>query len=86
MLAISEPCRETRQQVTTEWMEGNDGQWSHSRVNMRSSKTYWSEDHVQWHGDVEVESVVIDNADGEEHGHHDHIVTEEKRDINNIII
>lgn len=37
--------------------------------------THWSEDHMQWHGDVKVQGVVIDNADGKEHSHHDHIVT-----------
>ena len=41
---------------------------------MKGRSSYRSEDHVQWHGDVEVESVVVDHADGEEHCHHDHVV------------
>lgn len=44
--------------------------------------SYRSEDHVEWHGDVEVEGVVVDHTDREEHGHHDHIVSgqQEKKD------
>lgn len=40
--------------------------------------THRSENHVKWHGNVEVESVIINDTDGEEHGHHDDIVTRER--------
>lgn len=34
---------------------------------------------MQRHGDVEVESIVVDDTDCEEHRHHDHIVTGKER-------
>lgn len=40
-----------------------------------------AEDHVQRHRDVQVQGVVIDHADGEEHGHHDEIVPETRKNI-----
>lgn len=43
--------------------------------------THRSEDHVQRHSDVKVQGVVIDHADGKEHGHHDHIVTAKRKRI-----
>lgn len=43
--------------------------------------THRSEDHVQRHSDVKVQGVVIDHADGKEHGHHDHIVTVKRKRI-----
>lgn len=33
---------------------------------------------MQRHGDVEVERIVVDHTDGEEHGHHNHIVPGKK--------
>lgn len=48
----------------------------------RQIRTYRSEDHVQRHGDVKVERVVVDHADGEEHCHHDHIVSGERNTQN----
>lgn len=35
---------------------------------------------MQRHGDVKVQGVVIDHADGKEHRHHDHIVTAKEKD------
>lgn len=45
-------------------------------MTLLSTTTHRSEDHVQGHGNVEVEGVVVNHADGEEHGHHDHIIAE----------
>lgn len=36
---------------------------------------YRSEDHVQGHGNVKVESIVVDHAHGKEHADHDAIVS-----------
>lgn len=36
---------------------------------------------MQRHGDVEVEGVVVDHADGEEHCHHEHIISGERRGL-----
>lgn len=37
--------------------------------------TYRSENHVKGHGNVEVEGVIVNDADGEEHGHHNNIIS-----------
>lgn len=74
ILAISDPCRDIALVLLTHI--------SHAGVQemlLCFRSTYWSEDHVQRHSNVEVECVVIDYTDGEEHGHHDHIVTREKK-------
>lgn len=39
-----------------------------------AGSTYWSEYHMQWHGDVQIQGVVVHHADSEEHGYHDGIV------------
>lgn len=44
-----------------------------------SRQTYRSKYHVQGHGDVEIQGVVVDHADGEEHGHHYGVVPERQR-------
>ena len=44
-----------------------------------SRQTYRSKYHVQGHGDVEIQGVVVHHADGEEHGHHYGIVPERQR-------
>lgn len=36
---------------------------------------------MQRHGDVEVQRIVVDHTDGEEHGHHNHIVPGKKGHI-----
>lgn len=67
MLAIKDPCNKNkRKRMNKTWSSGSSV----------LTDTHWSEDHVQGHGDVKVESVVIDHAHSKEHGNHDHIVTE----------
>lgn len=54
---------------------------------LKTNYTYRSEDHVQWHCNVEVEGVVVYNTYSEEHGNHYHIVSTEgskNRDTFNI--
>lgn len=42
-------------------------------------ETYRSEDHVQWHCNVEVQGIVVYNTYSEEHGHHYHIVSRKEQ-------
>ena len=44
-----------------------------------SLQTYRSKYHVQGHGDVEIQGVVVHHADSEEHGHHHGVVPERQR-------
>lgn len=67
LLKIPVKKREVKAQFSKQWMN-------------EMSDTHWSEDHMQRHGDVKVQSVVIDHADGKEHRHHDHIVTAKEKD------
>lgn len=57
-------------------MEESDGVWSQGH---HSNDSYRSEDHVQRHGNVKVESIIVDHANKEEHGDHDPIVSGEKK-------
>lgn len=52
-------------------MEESDGVWSQEQ---HSNDSYRSEDHVQRHSNVKVESVIVDDANSEEHSDHDPIV------------
>ena len=44
-----------------------------------SLQTYRSKYHVQGHGNVEIQGIVVHHADGEEHGHHYGVVPERQR-------
>lgn len=44
-----------------------------------SNDSYRSEDHVQRHGNVKVESIIVDHTNSEEHGDHDPIVSGGKK-------
>ena len=44
-----------------------------------SLQTYRSKYHVQGHGDVKIQGVVVHHADSEEHGHHYGVVPERQR-------
>lgn len=66
-------------EIRLKWRQQTEETFKGESEKQRSS--YRSEDHVQRHGDVEVESVVVDHADCEEHCHHDHIVTEGEKKI-----
>lgn len=68
MFAIKDPCAQNERSERS--IRHSPKQWMNE-----TNDTHWSEDHMQWHGDVKVQGVVIDNADGKEHSHHDHIVT-----------
>lgn len=72
MLAIRDPCEEKRMGLNN--MVQLQEELTTSII--KRSDTYWSEDHVQRHGNVKVKSIVVDHTDSEEHGHHDNIVTE----------
>lgn len=50
--------------------------WQPQEEEEEEEGAHRAEDHVQRHGDVQVQGVVIDHTDGEEHGHHDEIVPE----------
>lgn len=82
MFAIKEPCRGRNDCQSCgayhilsliKWMTTN---W---QINEEMWKTYRSEDHVKWHCNVEVESIVVYDTHSEEHGHHYHIVSTEDK-------
>lgn len=49
--------------------------FGHNRNN-----SYRSEDHMQRHGNVKVESIVVDHTNSKEHGDHDPIVPGGKKE------
>lgn len=56
-------------------MEDPDGVCLEEKCSNDSDR---SKDHVQRHGNVKVESIIVDHANSEEHGDHDPIVSGEK--------
>lgn len=60
-----------------DWI-GLDWVWSQKKHN--SNNSYRSEDHVQRHGNVKVESIVVDHTNSEEHGDHNPIVSGGKKE------
>lgn len=63
-----------------DWI-GLDWLWSQKKHNNNNNNnSYRSEDHVQRHGNVKVESIVVDHTNSEEHGDHDPIVSGGKKE------
>lgn len=79
MLAMRDPCKETEKQTKGQAeVEESAGVWFQEQ---HSNDSYRSEDHVQWHGNVKVESIIVDHAHSEEHGDHDPIVSGGKKKV-----
>lgn len=47
-----------------------------TNIHTGSGSTYRSKYHMQGHGNVEIQGIVVHHAHGEEHGHHYGIVPE----------
>lgn len=60
MFAINEPCEYAKKLRLFEVVFGK-------RMQVKIGSTYRSENHMQWHRDIEIECIIIGNARYKEH-------------------